>query len=85
MKSILILTVLFFTCLFTQAQSNNENIVDVEKANKVEMIENQEFNTITIETTNESKIEVARLYKHKNNRVIKALKFVVKSKKSKMA
>ncbi|HEA79153.1 MAG TPA: hypothetical protein ENI01_01715, partial [Maribacter sp.] len=65
MKSIILLTVLFFTTFLAQAQANNENVsLEIETV-QVEMIE-------AIDT--ENTMEVARLYKNKNNRVIKALK-----------
>lgn len=86
MKSILILTVLLFTCFFGQAKSNTENISVAKESIKVETIQNKALNTILIQTiTNESNIEVARLHKNKNNRVIKALEFTIKANKPKIA
>ncbi|WP_036153038.1 hypothetical protein [Maribacter forsetii] len=86
MKSIILLTALFFTCFFAQAQSNNENVsVEIETVH-VEMVETIESNDMvvpTIETKNT--IEVARLYKNKNNRVIKALKFSTKMNSAKLS
>ncbi|MDF4202481.1 hypothetical protein PXD56_05930 [Maribacter sp. SA7] len=86
MKSIILLTALFFTCFFAQAQANNENVsVKIETA-QVEMVQSIESNDIivpTIETKNT--IEVARLYKNKNNRVIKALKFSTKMNSAKLS
>ncbi|WP_282113512.1 hypothetical protein [Maribacter stanieri] len=76
MKSFILLTVLFFTSFLVQAQANDE-IVSVEiKTVEVEMIE-------TIDTENTT--EVARLYKNKNNRVIKALKFSTKLNSAKLS
>ncbi|WP_405409901.1 hypothetical protein [Maribacter sp. Asnod1-A12] len=86
MKSIILLTALFFTCFFAQAQANNENVsVEIETV-QVEMVETIESNDMvvpTIETKNT--IEVARLYKNKNNRVIKALKFSTKINSAKLS
>ncbi|HDZ05521.1 hypothetical protein LCGC14_0067750 [marine sediment metagenome] len=76
MKSIILLTVLFFTTFLAQAQANNENVsLEIETV-QVEMIE-------TIDT--ENTMEVARLYKNKNNRVIKALKFSTKLNNAKLS
>ena len=76
MKSIILLTVLFFTTFLAQAQANNENVSLEIKTVQVEMIE-------TIDT--ENTMEVARLYKNKNNRVIKALKFSTKLNNAKLS
>ncbi|HDZ04152.1 hypothetical protein LCGC14_0067760 [marine sediment metagenome] len=76
MKSIILLTVLFFTTFLAQAQANNENVsLEIETV-QVEMIE-------AIDT--ENTMEVARLYKNKNNRVIKALKFSTKLNNAKLS
>ncbi|MGJ8714418.1 MAG: hypothetical protein ACSHXG_04910 [Maribacter stanieri] len=76
MKSFILLTVLFFTSFLVQAQANDENVsVEIETV-EVEMIE-------TIDTENTT--EVARLYKNKNNRVIKALKFSTKLNSAKLS
>ena len=76
MKSFILLTVLFFTSFLVQAQANDENVsVEIETV-EVEMIE-------TIDTENTTK--VARLYKNKNNRVIKALKFSTKLNSAKLS
>ena len=76
MKSIILLTVLFFTTFLAQAQANNENVSLEIKTVQVEMIE-------AIDT--ENTMEVARLYKNKNNRVIKALKFSTKLNNAKLS
>ncbi|WP_339729294.1 hypothetical protein [Maribacter stanieri] len=76
MKSIILLTVLFFTSFLVQAQANDENVSVEIKTVEVEMIE-------TIDTENTT--EVARLYKNKNNRVIKALKFSTKLNSAKLS
>ena len=86
MKSIILLTALFFTCFFAQAQANNENVsVEIETV-QVEMVETIESNDIVVPTIEtENTIEVARLYKNKNNRVIKALKFSTKMNSAKLS
>ena len=86
MKSIILLTALFFTCFFAQAQANNENVsVEIETV-QLEMVETIESNDIVVPTIEtENTIEVARLYKNKNNRVIKALKFSTKMNSAKLS
>ena len=76
MKSFILLTVLFFTSFLVQAQANDENVSVEIKTVEVEMIE-------TIDTENTT--QVARLYKNKNNRVIKALKFSTKLNSAKLS
>ncbi|WP_036153042.1 hypothetical protein [Maribacter forsetii] len=86
MKSIILLTALFFTCFFAQAQANNENVsIEIETV-QVEMVETIESNDIVVPTIEtENTIEIARLYKNKNNRVIKALKFSTKLNSAKLS
>ncbi|WP_116770819.1 hypothetical protein [Maribacter litoralis] len=86
MKSIILLTALFFTCFFAQAQANEENVsLEIETV-QVKMVETIESNDIVVPTIeNENTIEVARLYKNKNNRVIKALKFATKLNRAKLS
>ncbi|WP_324028302.1 hypothetical protein QSV08_10340 [Maribacter sp. BPC-D8] len=86
MKSIILLTALFFSTFLVQAQANNENVSLEIETIQVEMVQTIESNDIvnpTIET--ENTIEVARLYKNKNNRVIKALKFSTKLNSAKLS
>ncbi|SIQ40429.1 hypothetical protein [Maribacter ulvicola] len=86
MKSIILLTALFFSSFLVQAQANNENVsVEIETAQVelVQTIENNDIVVPTIET--ENTIEVARLYKNKNNRIIKALKFSTKLNRAKLS
>ena len=86
MKSIILLTALFFTCFFAQAQANNENVSLEIETTQVEMVQTIEINDITVPTiVTENTIEVARLYKNKNNRVIKALKFTTKLNRAKLS
>jgi len=86
MKSIILLTALLFTCLFAQAQANEENVsLEIETV-QVEMVKTIESNDIVVPTIEtENTIEVARLYKNKNNRVIKALKFATKLNRAKLS
>ena len=86
MKSIILLTALFFTCFFAQAQANEENVsLEIETV-QVEMVQTIESNDIVVPTIeNENTIEVTRLYKNKNNRVIKALKFATKLNRAKLS
>ncbi|WP_405409899.1 hypothetical protein [Maribacter sp. Asnod1-A12] len=86
MKSIILLTALFFTCFLAQAQANNENVSIESETVQVEMVEKIESNDIVVPTIEtENTIEVARLYKNKNNRVIKALKFSTKLNSAKLS
>jgi len=86
MKSIILLTALLFTCFFAQAQANEENVsLEIETV-QVDMVQTIESNDIVVPTIeNENKIEVARLYKNKNNRIIKALKFATKLNRAKLS
>ncbi|MEH6747287.1 MAG: hypothetical protein V7670_10665 [Maribacter arcticus] len=86
MKSIILLTVVFFTTFLAQAQANNENVsVEVESA-PVEMVQTIETSNSTVPTIEtENTIEVARLYKNKNNRVIKALEFTTRLNSAKLS
>ncbi|MEH6768914.1 hypothetical protein [Maribacter arcticus] len=86
MKSIILLTFLFFTTFLAQAQANNENVsVEVESA-LVEMVQTIETSNSTVPTIEtENTIEVARLYKNKNNRVIKALEFTTRLNSAKLS
>ena len=86
MKSIILLTVLFFTTFLAQAQANNENVSLEIEAAPVEMVQTIETtNTITPTIETKNTIEVARLYKNKNNRVIKALEFTTKLNSAKLS
>lgn len=84
MKAILTLLFVLFIGVATQAQNNTKEV-------KVETIEMSiVIDTITKEVTFEkvtleSETEVARLYKFKNSRIKKALKFSTKRNKAKMA
>ncbi|WP_299796061.1 hypothetical protein [uncultured Maribacter sp.] len=84
MKSIILLTALFFSTFLVQAQANNENVSLEIVTIQIEMVQTIESNDITVPTI-ENTIEVARLYKNKNNRVIKALKFSTKMNNAKLS
>ena len=86
MKSIILLTALFFSTFLVQAQANTENVsLEIETV-QVEMVQTIESNDITVPTIEtKNKIEVARLYKNKNNRIIKALKFSTKMNNAKLS
>ncbi|WP_423998482.1 hypothetical protein [Maribacter sp. IgM3_T14_3] len=84
MKSIILLTALFFSTFLVQAQANNESVsVEIETI-QVKMVQSIESNDIVLLTI-ENTIEVARLYKNKNNRVIKALEFTTKMNNTKLS
>ena len=86
MKSIIILTALFFSTFLVQAQANNENVSLEIETIQVEMVQTIESNDISVPTIEtENTIEVARLYKNKNNRVIKALEFTTKMNNAKLS
>lgn len=75
-----ILTFIFFIFITTTAMANTAN-----KEVKVETISYSVELNITIEKADIEKTEVARLYKFKNSRIKKALKFTTKANKAKMA
>ena len=86
MKSIILLTALFFSTFLVQAQANNENVSLEIETLQVEMVQTIESNDIVNPTIeNENTMEVARLYKNKNNRVIKALEFTTKVNNAKLS
>ncbi|TDS17034.1 hypothetical protein DFQ03_1524 [Maribacter caenipelagi] len=86
MKSIILLTALFFSTFLVQAQANNENVSLEIETTQVEMVQTIESNDISVPTIEtENTIEVARLYKNKNNRVIKALEFTTKMNNAKLS
>ena len=73
-----ILTFVFFIFISTTAMANT-------KAVKVETIAKGVNLEITIATKKVQPTQVARLYKFKNARVKKALKFATKANRAKMA
>ncbi len=83
MKSILTILFVLFIGVAAQAQSS---VVDTKEEVKVETIEMGIVTTTqTKEVVSEKNTEVARLYKFKNSRIKKALKFTTKRNKAKMA
>ncbi|TDT47550.1 hypothetical protein CLV90_1626 [Maribacter spongiicola] len=86
MKSIILLTALFFSTFLVKAQANNENVSLEIETIQIEMVQTIESNDIVVPTIKtENTIEVATLYKNKNNRVIKALKFTTKLNSAKLS
>ncbi|CAZ97083.1 hypothetical protein Q4603_18225 [Zobellia galactanivorans] len=79
MKTIATLIFVLFIGLTAQAQTSTEEV----KIDTVEMTIVTE--TATEEVSLENTLEVARLYKRDNARVIKALSFTTKRNKAKMA
>ena len=75
MKTIITLMFVLFISVAAQAQNATEVKADTVEANVA----------LTAEVTLENKTEVARLYKFKNARIKKALKFSSKINKAKMA
>ena len=73
-----ILTFVFFIFISTTAMANTKEV-------KVETITKGVNLEITIATKEVKPTAVARLYKFKNSRVKKALKFTTKADKAKMA
>ena len=82
MKTIITLLFVLFIGVAAQAQNSTSNSKEV-KVQTIEMgiVTETQFEEVTIE----KKTEVARLYKFKNSRIKKALKFTTKKNKSKMA
>lgn len=82
MKTLFTIVFVLFIGVTAQAQSATEATKEV----KVETVEKGiaisiQFEEVTLESTT----EVARLYKFKNSRIKKALKFTTKRNKAKMA
>ncbi|WP_405382736.1 hypothetical protein [Maribacter sp. LLG6340-A2] len=75
-----IVTIIFIIFLSFTAQAQN-TINDV----KVDTIEMSIVKEVTIKETSNQKMEVARLYKYKNSKIKKALNFITKANKPKMA
>jgi len=82
MKTIATIFFIFFIGLSAQAQNKTTEVSPEASGKTIEM-------TIVTETAYELNLEtttkVARLYKHKNARVTKALTFKTKRNKAKMA
>lgn len=81
MKTVLTFILVLFITMFAQAQESNatpgpETATSITVTNSVE-----KPCTITLQGTQ----EVARLYKHRNSRILKALTFSTKKNTSKLA
>ncbi|MET7028044.1 hypothetical protein [Sediminicola luteus] len=82
MKAILTLIFVLFIGVAAQAQDANDNIkVETATLSIVTTTNNEMFNEVSTTTQN----DVARLYKNKNARVLKALTFTTKKNNAKLA
>ncbi|WP_396638377.1 hypothetical protein [Maribacter sp. R77961] len=78
MKTIATIFFIFFIGMTAQAQNNTADV-------KVETVEMTIVTETAYELNLETKTTIARLYRHKNARVNKALSFTTKRNKAKMA
>ena len=81
MKTILTLVIVILLGFTAQAQNNTKDV----KAETIEMGIVVISSSSSKEVTLVKVTEVARLYKYKNSRIKKALKFTTKRNKAKMA
>jgi hypothetical protein len=81
MKTILTLVIVILLGFTAQAQNNTKDV----KAETIEMGIVVISSSSSKEVTLVKETEVARLYKYKNSRIKKALKFTTKRNKAKMA
>ncbi|MEB8329653.1 hypothetical protein OO009_09815 [Flavobacteriaceae bacterium KMM 6897] len=82
MKAILTLIFVLFIGVAAQAQDANDNVkVETVTVSIVSTTNNEIFNEVNTNTQN----DVARLYKNKNARVLKALTFTTKKNNAKLA
>ncbi|ALM07556.1 hypothetical protein SB49_06890 [Sediminicola sp. YIK13] len=82
MKAILTLIFVLFIGVAAQAQDANDNVkVETATLSIVSNTNNEMFNEVSTTTQN----DVARLYKNKNARVLKALTFTTKKNNAKLA
>ncbi|MEB8329654.1 hypothetical protein OO009_09820 [Flavobacteriaceae bacterium KMM 6897] len=82
MKAILTLIFVLFIGVAAQAQDANDNVkVETVTVGIVSATNNEIFNEVNTNTQN----DVARLYKNKNARVLKALNFSTKKNNAKLA
>ena len=79
MKTIATLIFVLFISVAAQAQNTTKEVKVVTIEMGITKV------TIKEDVKLETKTEVARLYKYKNSRIKKALKFTTKKNKSKMA
>lgn len=78
MKTIVTIIFIIFLSFTAQAQNTTNDV-------KVDTIEMSIVKEVTIKETSNQKMEVARLYKYKNSKIKKALNFITKANKPKMA
>lgn len=81
MKTIITLVLVIFLGVSAQAQNNTKEL----KVETMEMGIVGASSSIVKDVVLEKETEVARLYKYKNSRIKKALKFTTKRNKAKMA
>jgi hypothetical protein len=83
MKTIITLVLVIFLGVSAQAQNNTQEL----KVETIEMgiLKVSSSSSSSKEVVLEKETEVARLYKYKNSRIKKALKFTTKRNKAKMA
>jgi hypothetical protein len=82
MKAVLTLIFVLFIGVAAQAQDANDNVkVETVTVSIVSTTNNEIFNEVSTNTQN----DVARLYKNKNARVLKALTFTTKKNNAKLA
>ncbi len=82
MKAILTLIFVLFIGVAAQAQDANDHVkVETATLSIVTTTNNETFNEVSTTTQN----DVARLYKNKNARVLKALTFTTKKNNAKLA
>ncbi|MGY8914240.1 MAG: hypothetical protein ACKVJF_04050 [Flavobacteriales bacterium] len=82
MKAILTLIFVLFIGVAAQAQDANDNVkIEAVTLSIVSTTNNEMFNEVSTTTQN----DVARLYKNKNTRVLKALTFTTKKNNAKLA
>ena len=83
MKAIITLVFIILIGATAQAQNTPEEVKVVTVENSV--VDATTGKTMEIESNTNNNTEVARLYKYKNSKIKKALKFVAKTNKPKMA
>jgi hypothetical protein len=77
-----VLTFILLLSISMSAQAQEDNVTTGSKTSTTTTVTNsvEKFNPITLEGTN----GVARLYKHRNSRVLKALSFSTKKNSNKL-
>ncbi|SNR70524.1 hypothetical protein SAMN04488009_3297 [Maribacter sedimenticola] len=85
MRLFIAFAALFLTSFLGHAQKTTEDNPATTRTTKTILVQKIETKKATPIKSTTDKIEVARLHKHKNNRIIKALAFDVKANQPKMA